>query len=194
MPSTLVGVYWRARAAQQSGCSAKALAHFELLAKAGAGLDNWFQKASRKPKEPVPANVTSLDGLGALWRANRTEIGGSVITELGWSLSLWNGDRCGASATTNLHCGCTSERVSNSAVVKVTREDGTGLEDAEAVELLKALIELWDADTGVVEQSAWNEETQQREQSQVASYERRSWPLLLAKNAVQHARGVITLS
>jgi hypothetical protein len=56
------------------------------------------------------------------------------------------------------------------------------------MELLKALVELWDADRGVVTQSTGGEDVE------VATYERRRWPMLLPKGAVRHAKGTIKLS
>jgi hypothetical protein len=134
--------------------------------------------------------VTSLDVLtGLLSRGvNRQDTDGSPIAELGWSLSLWNGDQGGISASTRLHCGCTSKRVGNSATVAVSADGPEPISNVAAIDLLKALVELWDADKGVVTQSTEGEDVE------VAAYKRRSWPMLLPKRAVRHADGIITTS
>lgn len=193
MASTLVGVYWSARSDDLSGCTKKALDHFRLLAQF-RGLDRWFRKAARKPKAPSEVDVTSAEMLTGLWKVNRRDTDRTVITELGWSLSLWNGDLNGLSASTGLHCSSTSKWVGNSALVEVDRDSAIGIEDAAAIELLKKLVELWDADTGIVSHSTWDEKQQRREEVVIASYERRRWPLLLPKNAVRHANGLIRLA
>jgi hypothetical protein len=193
VPTTVVGVYWSARADDLPGCTKKALDHFRLLAQF-PGLDRWFRKAARKPKAPTEVDVTSAKMVTDLWRVNRTDTDRTVITELGWSLSLWNGDLNGSSASVGLHCGSTSKWVGNSAVVKASRDSAVGIEDAAAIELLKTLVELWDADTGIVSQSTWDEEQQRSEEVEIASYERRRWPVLLPKNAVRHANGLIRLA
>lgn len=138
--------------------------------------------------------MTTTGGLPELWQANYTDIPRTVIAELGWSLSLWNGGLGGASATTSLHCGCTVKQVRNNALVKVTRDNVCGIENAAAVELLKQLIDLWDADSGTVTQSTWNEERQVRDEVEIATYERRRWPVLFPKGAMRHADGLLRLA
>lgn len=196
MSSTLVGVYWAARSDELHTCVELTCAHFGSLVDADHGLRRWFRKAMRKPKTPTEVDVRSADEVSSLLAkgVNRRDTDNAVIPELGWSLSLWNGDLHGTSASTSVHCGCTFSRVGNRALVEVSRDTGKGLDDITAITLLRALIDVWDADTGVVSHSAWDDQRQQNEDTQVASYRRGRWPVFLPKNAVRCGKGVIRLA
>ena len=193
MSKTLVGVYWGARSSRFPICAQQAAAHFAALQDVDPGLVRWFVKAKRKPKMPTEVDVRSADQVAVLLGkgVNRRDTDKSVIAELGWSLSLWNGDLKGTSASTSVYCGCTSAHVGNNAMLEIHREAANGLSDNAAIELLKALIDVWDADSGIVSHSTWDDQLQRLSVNEVASYERRRWPVLLPKNAVRYANGLI---
>jgi len=186
---TVVGVYWPARAAEISRCTATAMAHFRLLSDADEGLRRWFRLGRRRPKSRDEADITSAEAIERLWSVNRRDIDRSAIPELGWSLSLWNGEINGLSAGTSLHCGATSKYVSNSATLSISGESLRCIDDNVAIELLKELVELWDAETGIAYHYTSVEET-----VEIASYKRRGWPMLKPRNAVRHAKGYLRLT
>jgi hypothetical protein len=95
----------------------------------------------------------------------------------------------GLSAGTSLHCGSTFKPVSNCANISISGESIRSIDDNTAIELLKELIELWDADKGIAYHY-----TSVEEQIEIASYERRRWPMLRPGNAVRHAQGYIRLA
>lgn len=173
MPKTLIGVYWSARADTIFECRSRAVEHLRLVCALGQGLDRWFLKASRKPKTPTEIDVSSEEAVGALLikGVNRRDVDRSVIEELGWSMSLWNGDLNGVSASTNLQCGCTSDLVENRAIVEISVDEGDGVVAASANELLVSLANLWSADSGVVSKSTWNPDLQRRDAVELASFQ-----------------------
>ena len=174
MPKTLIGVYWSPRADDISVCTRRSVEHFRLICELGEGLEGWFSKAYRKPKPLSEIEVSSKIEIESLLASgvNRRDIDRSVIVELGWSLSAWNGDLKGVSASTNLLCGSTSDRVENCAIVEISRDDGDGLDPLTATDLLNSLAELWCADSGVVSNSVWHPNEQRREIAEIATYER----------------------
>ena len=189
MRGTFIGVYWSARADEISHCTAKAMTHFQLLSDADEGLKRWFRLGRRRPKISDEVDVTSGEAVRRRWSANRKDIDRSIIPELGWTLSLWNGEMNGLSAGTGLYCGATSKYVSNCATLSISGESIRSIDDNSAIELLKEFVELWDADRGVAHHVISAEE-----QIEIASYERRRWPMLRPGNAVRHARGYIRLA
>lgn len=196
MSKILIGVYWTARADDLQSCTDRAAAHFRLLHQLGPGFDRWFKKAMRKPKAPSEANVLTPEVVGDLLAkgVNRRDTDKSVITELGWSLALWNGELNQVDAQTSLHCGCISDRVGNSAIVDAHREGRPGLDHKTAVELLKSLVELWDPESGAVVESIWNEDRQTREVAEIASYQSRSGLVPLSTNALQLGKGILNVN
>jgi hypothetical protein len=163
--------------------------HFRLLAEADEGLKRWFRLARRKPKTPAAVDVTSAEAISRLWGVNRRDIDRSVIAELGWTLSLWNGEMNGLSASTSLHCGSTLARVSNCAYLSVSGESTRSIDNVIAIDLLKQIVELWDADKGIAYHY-----TSVEEQIKIAAYEKRRWPMFKPRNAVRHAQGYIRLA
>jgi hypothetical protein len=149
MRGTFVGIYWAVRDESFEDRLRRLEGHFGALAATSDALARWYAKAWRKPREPKEIFVREPEVLRALLAkgVNRTDIDKTVITELGWSVHLWNADRCGLSASTSIGCGKTSPFVRNVALVDCT-EDGEGvLDDASAVELLKRWVEVWEPDT-----------------------------------------------
>jgi hypothetical protein len=99
MYSTLVGVYWPSRGDDLQLCADNAAAHFRLLRELGPGLDQWFHKSKSWPSTPSEADIGTAEVRELLRRGvNKRDYDKTVIAELGWSLSLWNGESGGLSA------------------------------------------------------------------------------------------------
>lgn len=180
MAETFIGVYWAARADDLRLCSSNAVEYFRLLAYADRSLERWFLQAWRKPKVATEVDVTSLETVAGLLGkgVNRRDVDRRVITELGWSLSLWNGDREGVSASTRLHCGCTSKPVGNRVTMTITRDGGCGLTSAAAGELLAAMENVWCADSGVANHSIWDNQRQESQTVEISSFDRLRSPVV----------------
>lgn len=153
MSGIFVGVYWRARAADVTSCADLTLRHFEALAAASPNLARWYQRTNRKPKKPIEVDVRSNAVLQSLLLEglNCTDVPRKPIPELGWRISLWNGDLAGRSAVTSVHCGLYSQNPNLSNVAYISIEGDVPNE--LAIELLRALVEIWNPDRGVAERT-----------------------------------------
>jgi hypothetical protein len=193
MPSTLVAVYWKARPDTLEACSANLQRHFDALATTSDALSHWYLKANRKPKEPKEVDVGSFEILSALLSkgVNRRDIDKSVITELGWSASLWNGDRGEFSASTSVHCNCTTPRVSNSALLNLKSDDAQPLDDESGVRLLKRFIDIWRPDEGRITRSVWDADASERRSTDIVSYAKSNWPVVLTMGAERYGGGLL---
>jgi hypothetical protein len=191
--STLVGVYWRRRADAFDECAARLARHFEALATASEGLARWYEQARRKPKVPREVPVRDRVALADLLSkgVNRTDIGRNPIPDLGWLVMLWNGDRGRLSASTSVHCGCTTLHVGNAALLKVSSEDREALSRAPAVELLKALVEIWQPDSGVVSNSVLDLETDETATANAAVWTRSRWTHFLSRGVTPYGGGFL---
>lgn len=149
MATTTIAVHWALRRMDVAACSRLAHRHFALLGRASPNLADWYEKGARKRLSPK-VDVGSVDALERRLAKglNRRDIDGAPISELGWSLGLWNGDTGGWSSSTAIHCGLFSRNpnLSNAASVSV---DGD-LEASAAIALFRGLIEIWSPDKGFV--------------------------------------------
>ena len=114
MVQSHISAFWGPRA-QSADESAEVVSVFlSSLAAVDASLDNWRKRASTKieaTKQPAindPAQLSDLLSSGQ----NRRDDNGNVITELGYSIGLWNGD-----ASININIGATSQWVPNSVSI-----------------------------------------------------------------------------
>ncbi|WP_341457224.1 Imm52 family immunity protein [Mycobacteroides abscessus] len=111
MIQSRISAFWGPRA-QSADESAEVIWTFlSNLAAVDVSLDNWRERASTSieaTKQPLindPAQLSDLLRSGQ----NRRDDDGTVITELGCSIGLWNGD-----ASINILIGATSQWVQNS--------------------------------------------------------------------------------
>src|SRR5215469_965301 len=97
-------VSWGARREDILKCASRVARHFSALATTSENLAEWYPLGRRrKPKADNPVDVGSVAVLEALLRrgANRKDVGREVIPELGFGISLWNGDRGNWSSSTS---------------------------------------------------------------------------------------------
>lgn len=152
-----IGVYWSARAETLEQCVSRAQRHFAMLSGASPNFGKWFRKARSKSKAGTPVDVMSSDVLrqDLLSGRNRQDVGSrTVIAELGFGVSLWNGEAGGWAASTSITCGMYSavRTISNVALLSVDFENSPPIRPEEMVELLKRLVEIWEPDKGYVYQ------------------------------------------
>lgn len=107
-----VGLYWGARSETNSSC-AKAIAEFlSDLGRSNSHLESWFRKVRRR-NQPLVSIPLNSDGIQAELKTERRDSDKSIIAELGFSFSAWNGDDTGILC----RMGCTNPRVQNAIVV-----------------------------------------------------------------------------
>jgi hypothetical protein len=142
----IMGAYWMARPESREQAANRLSRFLGSLAAAPhePALGQWFLKRSttasartRLPTDP-PSIAEAL-------RANRRDVDGGVIPELGHRLSVWNGDNVSFEAT----IGSSSPHVSNAAVLSFV--DGALLLTAEQWRaLLQAAVSAFEPEHGVV--------------------------------------------
>lgn len=141
--SLFLGVYWASRKESRTDCAAR-LARF---LSAGTGVDptleRWFLKANRKKDAIIAADITT-EGVDALLKTNKKDTTGEPITELGFSLGIWNGESASLSATV----GAFSPYVGNSVVLSYNGDSPASA--AVWRTLIERAVEAFDPDTAVV--------------------------------------------
>lgn len=152
-----VGVYWEARREDISVCMARLHRHFEILKDASPNLGQWYHGGRRKPTADRFVETQSPEVLAELLSkgVNRKDTSRDIIPDLGFSVSLWNGDTSGWSVGTSVTCGLylRSGNLSNVANLSIefSEPESPSLEMMHGV--FEQLIEVWEPQTGVLEQN-----------------------------------------
>lgn len=153
MTDVFIGVYWPARKESLEQVTARAKAHFELLATLGPEFQDWFELVnSLKAKRRVIETGTfeALKSRIAKGR-NYRDIPREPIVELGWSLSGWNGQPKAVSGSTGFLCGAYSPRISNAVTLKIGDIASERVADAALRTMLNDFGDIWGARTGRLE-------------------------------------------
>ena len=154
MKKIAIGVYWGPRRESVLECANRLGQHFEALRQLSEALSLWYRQASRKQKAMESLEVFKPEALVKLLErgVNRRDDNHQPIAELGFRVSLWNGDRGGWSAATQVGCGMYSpvKGLSNVALLSVDFSTESSLKPEEMLLLLRRMIEIWDPDTGKV--------------------------------------------
>lgn len=91
--SDTVAAYWGPREEAPDQGAARLEMLFEALAKTDPSAQTWFARRSSAPRPEDAADTTAAALAEQLARGrNRRDTDGSEMTELGYRLSLWNGD------------------------------------------------------------------------------------------------------
>jgi len=151
------GVYWSARREDVSQCAMRAEKHFAMLADVSENLSQWYRGGRRKPAADMCVDARSPQVLGMLLNegVNRKDVGAEIMHELGFGLSLWNRDSGGWSVGTTVKCGLYSQNknLSNVANLSIEVEENKAPNSATMVGVLERLIEIWEPESGRVEQN-----------------------------------------
>jgi hypothetical protein len=147
--SFYIGAYWPTRPEPLEMCTSRAERFISELADVDALLAPWFLKGARRSPASA-ALVTDRESLSLALASgsNRRDADGSVIDELGFSLSVWNGDEADP-VSLSIRCGISAPGMSNSVVVNLPppSERSAKLYDrATASAVLMILVEAWDPD------------------------------------------------
>ena len=146
--SYYVGAYWGDRAESVTACAQCLADCLDRLAKTHVLLSTWYRKgrskaaASRQQVDVSPAALESLLDSGR----SRTDVGGEVITELGFSASLWNKNADDVSFS--ILCGATpgTSSIKNNFLLKLPTPSEVSAEvydPAIAHRILMSVVEVW---------------------------------------------------
>ncbi len=137
-----VGAYWSQRQESREQAAERISRYLRKLV-ARDELAAWFLTARKKSAARVPLGLDPPEVASRL-RVNRRDVGGDVITELGFSLAVWNG----AEASLHVTIGAFSPYVSNSVVLAF--EAAAARDPADCRPLLEAAIDAFDPEHAVV--------------------------------------------
>lgn len=148
-----IRAYWKSRQETVSSCAARLSTLLGEAQKIHPYIDNWHAKG-RSKQEALDnaigfASKEVLTDL-LLMGANRRELDHSVIDELGWSLSLWNGCDGRDSVSLDLRCGCYGDVVPNICTVAFNREIGQVFTIERAVALIHTMVRALDPESIVI--------------------------------------------
>lgn len=142
-----VGVYWSERRETRDEAAARVYGFIESIAGMHSWLSTWFKKGRLK-KEALTRQILGLGDIRDALTVNRRDIGGGVLSDLGFSLGLWNGNNVALSIT----IGSVSPFVRNSVVLSIEGR-GNAPTRGEWGELLRSAISAFDPEYGVVTSS-----------------------------------------
>jgi len=143
------GAYWAGRREDVESCTDRLVRFLAALGEAHPLLETWFEPGNSRvsgaewPVEPTPQVIRAL----LLAGRHRGDVDGSVIEELGFLVSLWNGQESDAGLTVG--CGRYSKAVGNAVVLNLPQAHGLGAEiyrPHAASRVMKALVSAWEPD------------------------------------------------
>jgi len=142
----IIGVYWPARP-ESAEEAANRLSRFLgslPTSEQELKLGEWFLKGSSRAsaRKRLPADASSI---AKALRTNRRDDDGSVILELGFRLSVWNGEHVSFDTT----IGSFSAHVTNAAVLSFP-DGALLLRVDQAQALLQAAVSAFEPEHGVV--------------------------------------------
>lgn len=151
-----IGVYWGARREDITQCTSRLERHFATMAKTSGLLCHWYHGSRRRPTPDLIVDTGSPEGAAELLKrgVNRKDSDRQIMPDLGFMVGLWNGVAGGWSAGTSVNCGLYSKNknLSNVANLNIEAEDAVAPSPAMMVDLLERLIEVWEPESGRVEQ------------------------------------------
>jgi hypothetical protein len=148
--SFYLGAYWGPRAESAADCARRLSGFLVTLGGVDPLLESWFETSGNRKaalERRVDPSVETLEELLLAGRARRDDGPRSVMTELGFSVALWNGQdvqvglsvRCGAPTAVP---GLTS----NSVVIQLPEADGIAMalyqRDTDLA-MLRAVVTAW---------------------------------------------------
>lgn len=142
----IIGVYWTARPESREAAADRLSRFLGSLSASGQELKlgEWFLKGSSRASadKRLPTDASSI---AKALRTNRRDADGTVMVELGFRLSIWNGEDVSFDAT----IGSSSAYVTNAAVLSFV--DKVALLSAEdGQSLLRAAVMAFEPEHGVV--------------------------------------------
>lgn len=147
MSGFLIGGYWGPRKESIERCADRLLSFFSVLTACDPLFESWFEKGmSRKKAFEQKANV--LDRTYLLKRLdrgrNRRDVGRTVIEELGFSVSWWNGRKETEAVGLSVACGLYSSGMSNCVTIDLPEHLGTLRSSDRMTDVLLGLAKAWE--------------------------------------------------
>jgi hypothetical protein len=150
-----VGVYWGPRKETASACAARLERYLSRLSEINPAFAQWFLKGGSKKEtiKPIVTNDVELTKLVASG-ANRRDIGGDAIENLGFRVGLWDGIRDQDAISLNVKCGlfANNPNMGNSVVLGLPSDLAlAGIADEQVLDRILLIgVEVWGGDWGGV--------------------------------------------
>ncbi len=156
-----LGAYWGPRKESARECTLRLEHLLRSLAQVDPALAQWFKPArSRKKALPNPLELKPEALEKHIQRHALKDDAGFVMEELGFTFSLWNGDRAEGDVSLELGCGKGSRWVSNVCLMHLPPEGAVAerlLTAPVLSQVLRCIIAAWDPDWAVVTSSPHRE-------------------------------------
>ncbi|MCP2089638.1 hypothetical protein PQR68_29830 [Paraburkholderia agricolaris] len=154
METYLAAAYWGPRREPVDACACRAGQFFISLSQVSEYLKGWrpLGRSRSEATQAVPIDL-STDALAELFMKgrNRRDVGGEVIDELGYRISVWNGGGDEEASSLTMKCGLYSAvaGLSNAIVLKLpSRFDTTSFDQVRQV--ATALAQAWNPDWAII--------------------------------------------
>ena len=144
-----VGAYWASRKETREECAKRIFQFLSSIHEIQIFSDWYFLSNSRR-KANKPLEL-SLEGISKKLKVQRTDVGREIMEDLGFSLSVWNGnDEQSASFSSTI--GGYSQFVGNNAVLRLPIQvaPSTSEEKSFLEGLMKKTVKVFDPDEAVV--------------------------------------------
>ena len=153
IPPYFMGAYWEARQESIDQCADRLLRFFSELTTFDPAVATWYEQA-RSRKQALARQVAfgNRDYLLDLLNRgrHRRDSDKSVMEDLGFTISFWNGGNKGEEGTMNIHCGSYCEEVGNSVVLNLPDELGDLRRPERMAAVLASVVKAWKPDSGGV--------------------------------------------
>jgi hypothetical protein len=145
--SPVIGAYWSARKEEREACAQRTLTLLEDL-RNELQHPAWFPTTSRPERLKPPIELTA-QSISSLLTTNNRDIDRIPIPELGFYLSIWNGDFKQPMGM-SINCGLYSLRQSNCVVVNMPATASPSSEQIDRYgKMLGLMIKAWEPDFAV---------------------------------------------
>ncbi len=139
-----LGAYWWDRKESSDACAERLHRFFTMVASCDPSFAGWYQSGTSRQRaleNELSIDVLTLRSL-LLQGRNRTDTDGTVISDLGFRLSAWNGGRGGGDVVLRVHCGghAGNPHIWNSCVI-VLPDEGSAIERVLSISILQRLLE-----------------------------------------------------
>lgn len=143
-----VGAYWSQRKESRSECAARVVKLLDDIS-FEPSLQTWFLKAKSEKQAKASRIDKSASAIESLLQTNDRDTDGEPIPDLGFSFSVWNGDRVG-SVSLDVHCGAYSKFAGNYALLKFSARTIADEDRVRFESLLKIFVSVWEPDNAIV--------------------------------------------
>ncbi len=194
MESYFAAAYWGPRQEALEACAKRAYLFLAQLAEIAEIFGGWRQKGYSRAQALRSGALDSCSeeelAQQFLEGRNRKDIGGDVIADLGYRISVWNGGDKATASSLSMKCGLYSTVVGLSNAVVLDLPQRFDFDSQENVcNLLRAFAEAWEPDWAIVtSQSARDSQTGHSPYLDRALYVSTSMPVppALPPSAIRH--------